>query len=575
MHTTCDVAIIGGGPGGSTTGALLKKYEPGLSVHIIEREIFPREHIGESQLPQIGSILDELGIWDQVERAGFPVKVGATFKWGQRGELWDFNLVPPDSYVNQPRPGTYAGVRRDTAFQVDRATYDNILLRNAEKLGCIVREGVGVRSIDHADDTVSSLTLTDGSRVEAKHYVDASGHAGILRRAMGVEIDCPTLLKNIAIWDYWTNTAWADTIGSGGTRVQVISVGFGWLWFIPISPTRTSLGLVCPASYYKQAGKPPEQLYSEALALSDRITGFLQGATRENVVRTTNDWSFVSSRVYGNNWYLVGECAGFADPILSAGMTLAHVGGRELAYTLRALHRKEHDRHWLLNHYQDNQQKRVRQHMRFAEFWYTANSLFTDLREHCSDIAKQSGLSLSPHQAWTWLAQGGFTNDVVGQAGIGGLDFTGVNQVAQRFLDSDLPWNADGKNLFTLKLDGATKSTLPNYHEGRIVTVQCYERDGKRLAITGMTQLLILALEKLNDIAGIIDAMLGILRDKMDAAYHPLALKQAMQVLEVLVTDGWVEASLNPMLPMLNVGSPREGVMVQTRQKEWTSGTRT
>jgi flavin-dependent dehydrogenase len=369
MSPQYDVAIVGGGPGGSTLGAMLLKYQPRLKVVIIEREEFPREHVGESQLPQISGILHEIGVWDQVERAGFPVKIGATYKWGKGDELWDFNFVPPEAYEGQARPGKYAGIRQATAFQVDRSLYDTILLRHAEQLGCTVWESTAVREVVHAQDTIQHLQLSNGEAVTARYYVDASGHVGILRRNLGVQIDCPTSLKNIAIWDYWNNTAWADTIGSGGTRVQVMSVGFGWLWFIPITPTRTSLGLVCPASYYKESKLQPEELYQRAIAQSERITGLLNGATREKQLRTTNDWSFVSERVYGKNWFLVGEAAGFADPILAAGLTLTHVGARELAYTILALDEKQHDGEWLKSHYQMNQQKRVRQHMRFAEFW--------------------------------------------------------------------------------------------------------------------------------------------------------------------------------------------------------------
>lgn len=574
MSASYDVAIIGGGPAGSTTASFLLQYQPGLKVLIIEREQFPREHVGESQLPQIGAVLQEMGIWDEVERAGFPVKIGATFRWGQQQELWDFNLVPPESFEGQSRPGKFEGVRRDTAFQVDRAKYDDMLLRHAQKRGCQVLESTAVREVLHQDDVVQGLKLSNGETITARSYVDASGHVGILRRAMGVEIDCPTPLKNIAIWDYWTNTAWAETIGSGGTRVQVISVGFGWLWFIPITPTKTSLGLVCPASFYKQSGKAPELLYTEALAASDRITGLLEGASRENKLRTTNDWSFVSERVYGKNWYLVGECAGFADPILSAGLTLTHVGARELAYTLIALDANSHDRDWMLSHYQQNQQKRVRQHMRFAEFWYAANGQFTDLQAHCQEIARESGLPLKAKQAWAWLAQGGFTNDVLGQAGIGGLDLTGVNQVTQRFFDEDLTWHANDRNVFKLQLTGATKTTLPDYRNGKIIAVPCYERDGKRLAITGMTQLLIFAVERACDIESILKIMRQVLQGKMPAHYHEIAIQQALQNLEVLVSEGWITAGFDERFSKLSISSPREGAMIQGHERDWKDGTR-
>ena len=135
-----DVAIVGGGPSGSTTGALLKKYAPNLSVLILERETFPRDHIGESLLPPIGPILDEMGVWDKVEAADFPIKVGATYRWGKNPELWDFDFLASETFVEQERPGKFEGQRRRTSFQVDRSIYDKILLDRAAELGCEVRE---------------------------------------------------------------------------------------------------------------------------------------------------------------------------------------------------------------------------------------------------------------------------------------------------------------------------------------------------------------------------------------------------------------------------------------------------
>ena len=79
-----DVAIIGGGPAGSTLAAILLKYVPTAKVLILEREIFPREHVGESQLPPVTLVLEEMGCWDKVEAAGFPIKTGALYRWGEQ-----------------------------------------------------------------------------------------------------------------------------------------------------------------------------------------------------------------------------------------------------------------------------------------------------------------------------------------------------------------------------------------------------------------------------------------------------------------------------------------------------------
>lgn len=562
-----DVVIVGGGPGGSTTGCVLKKYAPDLKVLVVEREKFPREHVGESQLPPIGAILDEIGVWETVEAANFPIKIGVTFLWGRTPELWDFNLVPPEQFGDAPRPAPFAGIRRQTALQVERAKYDQILLNHAAKLGCEVREQTAVTQVHHADDQITGLTLSDGSRVTATYYVDASGNPAVLRRALNVPVHCPTFLKNIAIWDYWENAEWADFIGVGGTRVQIISVGFGWLWFIPLGPTRTSLGLVCPANYYKTAGKSPEELYVSAIQSSDRITQLTRKGNREGNVRTINDWSFISERTTGKNWFLVGETAGFADPILSAGLTLTQVGAYELGCTIVALHKKQQDEAWLKHHYHDNQVRRVRQHMRFAEFWYAANGQLTDLQEHCRDIAKESGLNLNAKQAWAWLAQGGFTNDVLGQAGIGGLSFSGMMSLTQRFTDEEVTWKASENNQFRLNLTDATKAEVPVYSGGQIQRVTSFFREGARLPLAGVYGLLFQILEKTDDIATIINSVRHYAVNRAPGTDPNVIVSTALQALEVMVSEGWVTASLDQTRPRLNMSTPKEGNILRAHKE--------
>jgi flavin-dependent dehydrogenase len=293
-----DVAIIGGGPAGSTAGCILKKYNPDLKVVIFEREKFPRDHVGESQLPPISRMLDEMGVWDKVEAAGFPVKIGATYRWGKSPELWDFEFIPPALYVDD-RPGKYEGLRKYTAFQVDRAIYDTILLDHAESLGCEIRRECKVATILHSKDHIDGLELEDGSRVEARYYIDASGHVGILRRALGIKADSPTTLQNIAIWDYWQNAEWAVEIGVGGTRIQILSLGYGWIWFIPLGPTRTSIGLIVPATYYKTCGLKYEELYAKALQEDPLVSRLIAKASSEGSLKTTKDWSFLAERHVG------------------------------------------------------------------------------------------------------------------------------------------------------------------------------------------------------------------------------------------------------------------------------------
>lgn len=566
MRLHCDVAVIGGGPAGSTCAGLLRRHAPDLSVHVFERERFPREHVGESQLPPIAPILHELGCWDAVEAAGFPIKVGATYRWGNSDQLWDFEFIPMDGYVQEPRPRGYSMQARQLAFQVDRAIYDRILLEHAAALGSHVHMPARVRVVGRDGDRVTHLLLDDGREVRARHYVDASGNAAVLRRAMGVQIDAPTRLQNIAFWDYWHDAAWAARYPGGATRVSVLSIGCGWIWFIPLGTDRTSIGFVCPREFHRQAGKSPAELYTWALQQEPLIAGLTANATREGRVRATRDWSFVADRAAGTNWLLAGEAAGFADPILAAGMTLAQTGGREAAYTLIALEHGEHDPDWLKHCYDDNQRSRIRQHIRFADFWYSANGVFSDLQDYTRQIARDAGLELSPQRAFQWLGTGGFTRDVLGQVGVGGLDLAGARQVAMRFVGGQPEWALSRVNRFRLDLEGASEVRVPAYHDGRIEPVACYLRGTRRLPVHGLFAQLLTVLEVATDIT----TLLPMLQQAATAPGHQsppqVVFQHLLQALELMLHEGWVRGSHDPALPRLQLESPREGAIIHTNE---------
>jgi flavin-dependent dehydrogenase len=570
--THFDVAIIGGGPAGSTAGALMKKYAPETSVLILEKEKFPRDHVGESQLPPISAILHEMGCWDKVEAANFPIKVGATYRWGKSPELWDFEFLPLKDFKDEARPAKYEGQRVQTAFQVDRAIYDKILLDHAGELGVDVREETQVRKIGVDGDRVTGFTLGDGTEITADHYVDASGHVGIMRKALGVECDAPTRLQNIAMWDYWENAEWAVEIGTGGTRVQVLSISDGWIWFIPLGPTRTSIGYICPAEHYKKQGKSVEEIYKDALSREHRVQKLIKNATPRGEVEATKDWSFTADRLVGENWFLTGECAGFADPILAAGMTLAHTGARELAYTINALKSGEHDPAWLKTHYEHNQLSRVRQHIRFADYWYASNGVFTDLKEHSAAIAKDAGLRMNPDAAFRWLAQGGFANDAIGQVGIGGLDVAGAKQITGMFSDRKVKWQVSEYNVFKLNLDGAERTTLPTFEDGRIKAIDCYVRGERKLPLTGTFGALVEILEQYSDASHILQALTASMSKQFaDPGHARVAIHHSIQTLEVMLSDGWVFGQRVKGKARLNIETPETGTTIHPNEEAATA----
>lgn len=550
-----DVTIIGGGPAGSTAATYLRKHAPELSVLVLEREQFPRDHIGESLLPPVCYLLDEMGAWEKVEAADFPIKIGATFRWGQSDKLWDFSFLGNDEFQDKPRPGRFKAQRRFTAFQVDRSVYDEILLDHAASLGAEVRENTAVKAIEMEGDRVAAVVLDSGERIESRYVLDCTGNAGLLRRRLNIAADEPPSLRNIAIWDYWQNAEWAVTLGTGGTRILVMSVDFGWLWFIPISPTRTSLGLVVPAEYFKSCGLSKEELYQKAIQSEPTIAKLIANAEAEGKLEATKDWSHICERLTGENWFMVGECAGFADPILSAGLTLAMTGAREAAFTLIELDRGEHDAAWLKQNYETNQKSRIGQHIRFANFWYAGNGIFTDLQAHTSQIAQECGLELDPQAAFRWLGTGGFAQDDPGLANVGVFSVSAIKEFAGKFFPGEVEWKINNFNEFRIDLAGAEKTTIPIYSDGRVTPILCYQRDGKTLPMHGLYRVVTHALNRTEKARQLLTELRNLYNG--DEA----GVGQALEVLEAMVEMGWVKPKLNksqPNLKLMIAGSIRE-----------------
>ncbi|HEY3782279.1 MAG TPA: NAD(P)/FAD-dependent oxidoreductase [Fimbriimonadaceae bacterium] len=549
-----DVAIIGGGPAGSTTAALLKKYNPDLNVMIFEREQFPRDHVGESQLPAIMAILDEMGAWEKVEASGFPVKLGGAYRWGETEEPWYLNFIEPSQYVSVPRPAKYEGQRRETAFQVDRSIYDKVLLDHARSMGVAVYENANVTSVAKSDDSVVALNvnceeLGGEAVVKAKYYVDCSGEGGTLRKAFSVQTDVPTSLRNIAFWDYWNDAKWAETIGKGATRILVMSIGWGWLWFIPVTETRTSVGLVLPAEYYRKSGKRPQEIYRDAIMSEPRVAELIENATCENLNLATKDWNFLADRLTGENWLLAGDSCGFADPILSAGMTLAHTAARKVAFTILELLRGKIDGKWLRTEYESGHRAQIKQHMQFAEFWYRGQGEFFELKEHCAVIASNSGLELTADEAFYWLASGGFAVDTPGMASAATFPLAGVKHMAETLTGTSASWAIAKVNKLIPNFQGSVEKPLAHYSKGDVIPLKCLAKGSKQLALAGAFNLLVsrltvpIAATELLDTV-IADAMkIGLYSDEFSAR------KGILQALEALLVEGWVLGQNDPALP--------------------------
>ena len=319
-----DVAVIGGGPGGSSAATALARL--GRKVLVLERDRFPRFHIGESQLPWSNEVFRALGVHEAIAAAGFVQKWGASFRTpdGAAERYADF-----EDAVETPTPQT---------FQVPRAKFDEILLRHSASCGADVREGH--RALDLAFDQ-SGVTLrfadVDGAErsVRVGGIVDASGRTGFLARRLGRhELD--PLLRNIAVHAQYEGVPRLEGRRGGDIRM-LTRPDMGWIWLIPLSATVISVGVVIPQAVHNRESKPtPEASLDHYLASTRAAPGLMRDARRVSPARFDADYSYLGTRMAGERWVAVGDAAAFLDPIFSTGVLLAMQGGLDAAEAIDA-----------------------------------------------------------------------------------------------------------------------------------------------------------------------------------------------------------------------------------------------
>lgn len=308
-----DVIILGGGPAGSA--AALALAGRGRRVLVLEKEVFPRFHIGESLLPYNRRLLETLGLMPLVEAAGFMRKIGAQF-WLGNGSR-HVNFLFAHGCFNE----------ETTAWQVERSVFDDLLLKEVRRRGVEVREGLAAESYRIESDRVTVET-GGGAREEAAFLIDATGQSSFTGVREGVREMNPRHRK-VAIFGHFRGIPLPEDERQGD--ILIVRLENEWAWLIPLTPEKVSVGLVLDQAAFKREAISPEAMFARLVGGSCVLREKLGAAERLGPLRTMADYSYTHRRFVSPRLVRVGDAAGFLDPVFSSGVHLAMESGHEAA----------------------------------------------------------------------------------------------------------------------------------------------------------------------------------------------------------------------------------------------------
>ena len=352
-----DAIVIGGGPAGACAAAKLAQM--GRSVLVIEKEKFPRFHVGESLLPYSRPILEEIGVWEKLQNVGFMRKRGAQF-WLGNGTHHIRVTFAQSIFTEFPE-----------ALHVERSLFDQILLEHARASGAEICEETLVTNFTVKNDFVEvTARRADGGEFteRARFLVDASGLSNFTGNQQRLRQIMPEHRK-IAFYAHFNNTVMPP--GEEAGDILILRRPDSWCWMIPLSVDKTSVGLVFDADEIRAHPMPAEDRVAQTIVATPELQRRLGKAERITPVHVAADFSYHNRRLASPRLIRIGDASGFIDPIFSSGVHLALQSGRDSALLINEAVTQNTGWTHGMKKYETQTRRRIDIYQRFITKFYT------------------------------------------------------------------------------------------------------------------------------------------------------------------------------------------------------------
>jgi flavin-dependent dehydrogenase len=383
-ETEFDVGIVGGGPAGSSMAAYLAKA--GLSCVVLERELFPRPHVGESLVPSSTRVFNDLGFVPVMEKNRFPHKLGAVWTASTANRVyrheWEGLHAEAEAdirFAERDQPG----VDQIHTYHVDRGKFDNLLLQHAHELGAHVIEGVSVRGADFSEDDRATIHYHAGPKemkTTVKVVVDASGRRTVIGNQLKWRIKDP-------VFDQYALHTWFEDYNRMSLAprealrdyiyVHFLPITNSWIWQIPITGSITSIGVVTQKKNFSAKRESREKFFWDAVGSRPELLEGLRKSEQLRPLKEEGDYSYAMKQQAGDRLVLVGDAGRFVDPIFSTGVSIALNSSRFAAADIIAAAETGDFSRKSFRNFETTIRRGTRNWYNFISVYYRLNVLFT------------------------------------------------------------------------------------------------------------------------------------------------------------------------------------------------------